>query len=96
MYVVIALAFTPAAIRADANVWRASWRTGRFLQVNRECPRQESNLCTRFRKPLLYPLSYGGQKPCQCRASVLAYGTPLHVSPPSMDVHCNDRTESTP
>jgi hypothetical protein len=26
----------------------------------RECPRQESNLCTRFRKPLLYPLSYGG------------------------------------
>ncbi len=24
------------------------------------CPRQESNLCTRFRKPLLYPLSYGG------------------------------------
>ena len=26
-----------------------------------ECPRQESNLCTRFRKPLLYPLSYGGR-----------------------------------
>ena len=26
----------------------------------KECPRQESNLCTRFRKPLLYPLSYGG------------------------------------
>ena len=25
-----------------------------------ECPRQESNLRTRFRKPLLYPLSYGG------------------------------------
>ncbi len=24
------------------------------------CPRQESNLRTRFRKPLLYPLSYGG------------------------------------
>ena len=23
------------------------------------CPRQESNLRTRFRKPLLYPLSYG-------------------------------------
>jgi hypothetical protein len=25
-----------------------------------KCPRQESNLRTRFRKPLLYPLSYGG------------------------------------
>jgi hypothetical protein len=24
------------------------------------CPRQESNLGTWFRKPLLYPLSYGG------------------------------------
>ena len=24
------------------------------------CPRQDSNLGTRFRKPLLYPLSYGG------------------------------------
>ena len=28
--------------------------------LSRRCPRQESNLCTRFRKPLLYPLSYGG------------------------------------
>src|SRR4051794_11022844 len=28
--------------------------------LQRQCPRQESNLCTRFRKPLLYPLSYGG------------------------------------
>src|SRR2546426_9483813 len=26
-----------------------------------QCPRQESNLRTRFRKPLLYPLSYGGE-----------------------------------
>ncbi len=26
-------------------------------------PRQESNLRTRFRKPLLYPLSYGGPRP---------------------------------
>ena len=24
------------------------------------CPRRESNSRTRFRKPLLYPLSYGG------------------------------------
>ena len=28
--------------------------------LGEECPRQELNLCTRFRKPLLYPLSYGG------------------------------------
>jgi aerobic-type carbon monoxide dehydrogenase small subunit (CoxS/CutS family) len=33
------------------------------------CPRQESNLRTRFRKPLLYPLSYGGAN---------AEGTPPH------------------
>ena len=26
-----------------------------------ECPREESNLRTRFRKPLLYPLSYEGE-----------------------------------
>ena len=25
-----------------------------------KCPRQDSNLRTRFRKPLLYPLSYEG------------------------------------
>lgn len=24
-------------------------------------PRQDSNLCTRLRKPMLYPLSYGGR-----------------------------------
>ena len=35
------------------------------------CPRQESNLCTRFRKPLLYPLSYGG----------LRLGRPSHCNP---------------
>ena len=33
----------------------------RFHAGGRECPRQESNLRTRFRKPLLYPLSYGGR-----------------------------------
>jgi hypothetical protein len=29
------------------------------IQMLFECPRQDSNLRTRFRKPLLYPLSYG-------------------------------------
>jgi hypothetical protein len=33
-------------------------------RLNR-CPRQESNLRTRFRKPLLYPLSYGGSRPSE-------------------------------
>ena len=27
-----------------------------------QCPREESNLRTRFRKPLLYPLSYEGKR----------------------------------
>ena len=31
-----------------------------FCSIHAGCPRQESNLRTRFRKPLLYPLSYGG------------------------------------
>ena len=31
-----------------------------ILDSSWACPRQESNLRTRFRKPLLYPLSYGG------------------------------------
>src|SRR5207253_9492511 len=32
----------------------------RLIPTTRRCPRQELNLRTRFRKPLLYPLSYGG------------------------------------
>lgn len=31
-----------------------------FLLICGECPRQDSNLRTRLRRPLLYPLSYGG------------------------------------
>jgi hypothetical protein len=34
---------------------------GSPLGTEAEYPRQESNLRTRFRKPLLYPLSYGGR-----------------------------------
>jgi hypothetical protein len=33
------------------------------LTGSRRCPRPESNQRTRFRKPLLYPLSYGGSGP---------------------------------
>ena len=32
----------------------------RLISENEWYPRQDSNLCTRFRKPVLYPLSYGG------------------------------------
>ena len=39
--------------------------------VDRSCPRQDSNLRTWFRKPLLYPLSYGGNLPAP-RASAEA------------------------
>jgi hypothetical protein len=37
------------------------------------CPRQESNLRARFRKPALYPLSYGGEGlgNKSCRIAVL-------------------------
>src|SRR4030095_2432705 len=36
--------------------------SGSFLCLERshQCPRQDSNLRTRLRRPLLYPLSYGG------------------------------------
>jgi hypothetical protein len=30
------------------------------LLMTFRCPRQDSNLRTRFRRPVLYPLSYGG------------------------------------
>jgi hypothetical protein len=29
-------------------------------QIQEKCPRQDSNLRSRFRKPMLYPLSYEG------------------------------------
>ncbi len=29
-------------------------------------PRQDSNLCSRLRRPMLYPLSYGGMKRAGC------------------------------
>jgi hypothetical protein len=44
-----------------------------FWLSNAACPRQESNLRTRFRKPLLYPLSYGGGI-AVCRGDVVEPG----------------------
>ena len=46
-----------------------------LLRRFRECPRQESNLRTRFRKPLLYPLSYGGR-----RGGRVPHGVPVGES----------------
>ena len=59
------LAGGDAGSQRRACVARTSQRLGYFASTVR-CPRQESNLCTRFRKPLLYPLSYGGElaQPC--------------------------------
>ena len=39
-----------------------SERAPRILSDFSPCPREESNLRTRFRKPLLYPLSYEGKR----------------------------------
>jgi hypothetical protein len=64
-----------AISRVDEPGWRLVRKRERknssklvcLLQMNRECPRPELNQRTRFRKPLLYPLSYGGVRlnsPC--------------------------------
>ena len=43
--------------RRGLTIGQVAWRLG----ITREpCPREESDLRTRFRKPMLYPLSYGG------------------------------------
>ena len=53
-------ASTPATIVAAETFVREA------LVPSERCPRQELNLHTRFRKPLLCPLSYGGEgmEPC--------------------------------
>ncbi len=52
------------ARRLRSTASAAAHRQNPHHEMNRrKCPRQESNLRTRFRKPLLYPLSYGGGKP---------------------------------
>jgi hypothetical protein len=47
----------------NASITNAGSKVPADRLLNGRCPRQELNLCTRFRKPLLYPLSYGGNKP---------------------------------
>jgi hypothetical protein len=42
----------------------------------RECPRQDSNLRTRLRRAVLYPLSYGGAR----RNSTAPGGAPAHIA----------------
>lgn len=37
-----------------------------IVLVEAKCPRQDSNLRTRLRRPLLYPLSYGGVSAVLC------------------------------
>jgi hypothetical protein len=57
------------------------------------CPRHESNMRTRFRKPLLYPLSYGGVSWLQYAVSRLHY--PLEPSTGAAS-ECSHATEITP
>lgn len=44
-----------------------------------KCPRQDSNLRTRLRRPLLYPLSYGGVRLAAARRRVEHYQLPEAV-----------------
>ena len=43
-------------------------------QGNRWCPRQDSNLRTRLRRPMLYPLSYEGGMNCKGYRRLMATG----------------------
>src|SRR5437764_2776178 len=52
----------PATQACTRSLFRAARKVA-ALQAFQSCPRPESNQCTRFRKPLLYPLSYGGAMP---------------------------------
>ena len=57
----------------DEKAFAAAQPVGAVVARAKRCPRQESNLRTRFRKPLLYPLSYGGfmAQPCDLSLVVL-------------------------
>jgi hypothetical protein len=65
----------PTSITCSVLAQVATWKTWRYVRWSRtlvsngesltlyvlaECPRQESNLRTWLRRPMLYPLSYGG------------------------------------
>ena len=53
------------ANRGESPVRRLPRRTSTRARTDalesHKRPRQDSNLGTRFRKPMLYPLSYGGE-----------------------------------
>jgi hypothetical protein len=46
--------------KIDIGTTDVSARQGLVSPLQTGCPRQDSNLRTRLRRPLLYPLSYGG------------------------------------
>ena len=47
--------------RMGGDAWGSRNRPAQAMRLGK-CPRHESNMRTRFRKPLLYPLSYGGAR----------------------------------
>ena len=51
---------TPLSWAAKKRRSRNARRPGAQSASQLRCPRQDSNLRTRFRRPVLYPLSYGG------------------------------------
>lgn len=57
---------------------RSRWWRGLWAPTSR-CPRQDSNLRTRLRRPLLYPLSYGGVRRAAAWRRVEPYQLPKGV-----------------
>lgn len=49
--------------------WCASASSRLDVSDRQVCPRQESNLRTRLRRPALYPLSYWGARRLYCATS---------------------------
>ncbi len=48
--------------RVSPIIWTSGQVSGWFVVVVGWRPQQDSNLRTRLRRPLLYPLSYGGSR----------------------------------
>jgi hypothetical protein len=57
----VAVPVRPAPVRARRFLCRGAVVAPLSLHLLFRRPRKDSNLRTRFRKPMLYPLSYGGQ-----------------------------------
>ena len=71
--------WVPRGRRSDPQP-RMGRRIGVHALLRR--PRKDSNLRTRFRKPMLYPLSYGGRRHAPMRGTALHPDTTLRARHP--------------